>query len=411
MIHKMGQSTQLRTTVEHDREKRVRVGFLLIGDGKWRGGVNYQRTLLETIAGPLAQRVEARLFVTESQRKLAEEEFGCYLEVPPVVDHRVAGAGAGRRALGAAITGHDGALQALVREHDIDVMFETARFFGHTFAVPILSWLPDFQHRYLPQLFSRSAWLKREIGFRAQSKGPRITMLSSEAARSDCEQFYPRTRGRTQVVRFTPQVAVNEVHARMSGARADHGVPERFFYMPNQFWTHKNHGLVLAALRRLRENGDLSALPPVIMSGTTTDDRNVGYFEKLMGQAEAEGLSPWFRHLGLIPFPDVLALNASALAVLNPSSFEGWASSVEEAKALGTPLILSDIPVHREQAPKARFFDPKDKDTLAEMLCLTSNEQPRIEPDVTSLLMANNKRQSEFANALETAIMETYSFG
>ena len=49
----------------------------------------------------------------------------------------------------------------------------------------------------------------------------------------------------------------------------------------------------------------------------------------------------------------------SSVAVINPSLVEGWSTSVEEAKSLRVPLVLSNIPVHREQAIRdAIFFDP-----------------------------------------------------
>lgn len=55
-------------------------------------------------------------------------------------------------------------------------------------------------------------------------------------------------------------------------------------------------------------------------------------------------------------------------ALLNPSRFEGWSTTVEEAKAAGTPMILSDIPVHREQAPNARFVGQDDAPALADAI-------------------------------------------
>jgi len=39
---------------------------------------------------------------------------------------------------------------------------------------------------------------------------------------------------------------------------------------------------------------------------------------------------------------------------------------VEEAKSLGKRVLLSDIPVHREQAPRrGRYFDPRDPQDVA----------------------------------------------
>ena len=55
---------------------------------------------------------------------------------------------------------------------------------------------------------------------------------------------------------------------------------------------------------------------------------------------------------------------AYSAAVINPSRFEGWSTSVEEAKTFQKPLLLSDIAVHREQAPTLGHFFPVD-DPLA----------------------------------------------
>ena len=56
-------------------------------------------------------------------------------------------------------------------------------------------------------------------------------------------------------------------------------------------------------------------------------------------------------------------------AVLNPSLFEGWSTTVEEAKSLGKRVVLSDIPVHREQAPAgAVYFPPRNPKALADVL-------------------------------------------
>jgi hypothetical protein len=55
-------------------------------------------------------------------------------------------------------------------------------------------------------------------------------------------------------------------------------------------------------------------------------------------------------------------------AVLQPSLFEGWSTVVEDVKAMGRPLFLSDIPVHLEQAPSATFFKAGSPEDLASTL-------------------------------------------
>ena len=383
---------------------RLRLGMFMIGGREWRGGLNYQRTLLQALMGPLANRFEPLLFVSQDQRALAEQVFEGLLPKHIVVDDRATGAGTGRRAAEALVRGSDTAAASLMRDYSVDIIFENARFLGKRFPIPAISWMPDFQHRALPHLFTRLGRWKREIGFRAQTSGGRIVMLSSETARQACERFYPASHGRTAVVRFVPSIDIPSVLARREGARIAYGLPEQFFFMPNQFWAHKNQAVVFKALEIIRSRRQLDNLPPVVMTGPVFDNRQRDTFTTLMERSRDQSLSFWFRHLGLIAMPDVLALNAAAQEVLNPSLFEGWASSVEEAKALGSPMILSDIDVHREQAPGARFFDPNDAETLVELLLSGPQSRPSRIEDPFALTARAIRRQESFAVAFEETL-------
>ena len=377
----------------------ITVGFTLIGDGKWSGGLNYQRTLLELIASEFRGRVDACVVVAPEHELIANDTFGPYLNRPLLVDRSVALAGVGGRAFRAALTGNDKVLAAFVLRHGIDVMFENARFFGRRFPVPIISWMPDFQHRHLPQLFTRRAWLKREVGYRAQTGGRRVILLSSETARDDFKAAYPRSRLRTMVARFSSAIDLDRVLLAAEGMSRKYELPEHFLFLPNQFWAHKNHRIVLEAVCIVRERrGGLAGFPPVVMSGPTTDYRDKTLFERTMARAKALEVDSHFLHLGLIPYQDVLALNAASLAVINPSLFEGWATSVEEAKSLGTLLLLSDIPVHREQAPGAFFFRPTDAEALARQMMDVSLATRKL-ADKERLVSASAARKAEFAEA------------
>ena len=60
-----------------------------------------------------------------------------------------------------------------------------------------------------------------------------------------------------------------------------------------------------------------------------------------------------------------------SVGVINPSLFEGWSTTVEETKSLGLNMVLSDIPVHREQNPdRGVFFDPRKPASLADALAM-----------------------------------------
>lgn len=46
--------------------------------------------------------------------------------------------------------------------------------------------------------------------------------------------------------------------------------------------------------------------------------------------------------LGLVPRSDVIALMRYSISLINPSFFEGWSTTVEEAKSMGKQIILSE---------------------------------------------------------------------
>ena len=89
-----------------------------------------------------------------------------------------------------------------------------------------------------------------------------------------------------------------------------------------------------------------------------------------------------------------------SLAVIQTSLFEGWSTSVEEAIALGKQIILSDIPVHREQNPKQGvYFDPNAPVQLASILenIFERGELDKLNPDKEAVVLETKIRQRNYA--------------
>jgi glycosyltransferase involved in cell wall biosynthesis len=383
----------------------ITVGFTLIGRGAWSGGETYQRNMFGVIKAKLSGKVQAKLFLSPGQFEKIGTSFDQFLAAPVIVDERVSDAGVGKRALKALLTGRDSGLSELVASHGVDVMFESAQWFGNHFSVPVVSWIPDFQHRHMKQLFSHRGWWRRDLGFRVQTSGRRTIMLSSEDAKRDCEKFYPSSINKTAVVKFAVDLDPSAVVPRASGVFARYGLPSRFFYLPNQFWSHKNHAVVVEALKILQKSGNISSVPPIILTGRTEDQRDPMLYSRLTSEVEKVGLKTHFRHLGLVPYEDVFTLNAAADHLINPSQFEGWSTTVEEAKALGTPMILSNIGIHREQAPTANFFSDDNAHNLAEVLFAIGKRGPKTRQSAGELTLNHEQRRSDYSVALHSVFL------
>ncbi len=344
----------------------IRIAFTPIGGEGWTGGRNYLLNLLRVLSTHQADLIKPLLFVGT---ELGEAEVAPFANLPGVEVLRIPALDSRRDAralLRSLIWGYDPETRAQFHKHGVNIVFEAARFFGWRLGLPAIAWMPDFQHRDMPGMFARASLLKRELGFRAQILSGRFIMVSSAHARAACERYYPSTVGRTFTVRFAvpPAIGVEAVSARRIAD--SYSLPEQYVYMPNQFWRHKNHLVVIEALTILRAQ---ARSVTVVASGSQLDPRNPGHFELLSTMIRERNLSGQFRILGMVPREHVLALMYASVAMLNPSHYEGWSTSVEEARSMGTALILSDIPVHREQAGlEAAYFNPDNSSELASIL-------------------------------------------
>jgi glycosyltransferase involved in cell wall biosynthesis len=343
----------------------IRAAFVFSGGAShWTGGFNYLRNALRVLRLHESARLQPVLFLApevspDDTRLLASE-----VVEPPIRAEWLAGSRRGARFRKTILTGSDAAAAHAFRRERIDVAFEAGEFFGLRFPVPALTWVADFQSHHLPQFFSWRARWRTYLGRRLQLMGRRMILLSSRDAERDCHRFLPRSRGRTLVVPFAiPQPAGLVADPAIPRA---HGLPDRYFYLPNQFWQHKNHRVVIEALAIARAHAPEMA---VAASGSTIDHRDPGFYDELRDRVGTLGLDESFRFLGLVPATDVPQLALQSVAIVNPSLFEGWSTTVEEGKSLGVPLVLSGIGVHREQAgDRARYFDPHSASAAASAL-------------------------------------------
>lgn len=367
----------------------IRLGIPQIGGPEWRGGLNWLINLCELLVSRGSGRIVPVVFARPDLDPTDAARFG----VEVVRGSAMMGAASPVRAL---LTGRDAAAVRTLKAARIDVLLENARFTGWRTGLPTIAWLPDLQHRRMPQLFGRAARLRRDLGFRLQIATGRTLLLSSETARDDVVRFYSPRPAALHVARFAVPPPTAEERAGAAGRVARYDLPERFLFLPNQFWVHKNHAVVVDALRLLAERGEP---PTVAVVGHGDDPRAPGHRAGVEAAVDRHGLAGSFRMLGVVPYADVRALMIEAHALLNPSRFEGWSTTVEEAKAAGTATILSDIDVHREQAADARFFGVDDRSALATAMT-NALAAPRGRPDDA----ASWARVDAFLRAVEGAV-------
>lgn len=364
----------------------LHLGLVAIGGRHWMGGSNYLRNL--------AAAVQAAEPGTSLTWIVGEELLEDWSDVTP--RWKVPRAPRFDRLL----RRQPGRVRKLLGTTGVDFLFPLTHFSAPTLGLhfPVqralgscrwAGWVPDFQHRHLPDLFSatENAALRRQVG-RMAAEAPCV-VLSSENALADFRNFYPEHAAKGALLTFRVCPAIPPDDAELVA-----GDPERYFLVCNQFWKHKNHRVVFEALRLLRARG---VAPLVLCTGAMSDYRGGEHLDELRKLVAEDGVRESVRLLGLVPQERVTALMRRAVAVIQPSLFEGWSTVVEDARVLGRPCLLSDLPVHREQAPPgARYFDPHAPHALADLMEEAWQSWP-AGPDHTAEAAARTLAQEQHA--------------
>jgi alpha-1,3-rhamnosyl/mannosyltransferase len=164
-------------------------------------------------------------------------------------------------------------------------------------------------------------------------------------------------------------------------------VPHRFALHVGTFEPRKNLPMLLRAWEQLHLRSQVM-LPLVLCGapGWKNDD-----LRPILSQGEH---ARWLINLGYVSDGVLAELYRRAVMVCCPSLYEGFGLPVLEAMGMGTPVLASDIPVHREVAGTAAVLLPPDDPTrwATEAAALASDDDRRRE-----LAARGRSRASEFS--------------
>ncbi len=258
----------------------------------------------------------------------------------------------------------------IYREHtskrlpvNLDILFPASTHIYFSNIKNKLFWIPDFQEHFLPHFFSEQEIAERKKNQKKLTDTSCPIVFSSNNALEHYKSIYPNSGSKTFVLQF----AVTHPNYSTINAKEllnKYNIDKPYFFCTNQFWAHKNHITVLKSIKILKEQNEGTIL--VVFSGKESDHRNPEFFKQLKKFISENKIEDGVRFLGFIDREDQLQLMNNAIAVIQPSLFEGWSTVIEDAKSMGQYVIASNLDVHKEQMAKnCTFFDPDNAKELA----------------------------------------------
>ena len=357
---------------------------------EWGGGVDFLRLvssmlhasgtpvelhLLLPISGPLALLRQLILRTRRwAMRLRGRPVAGQY--APNVAAIVAALGGAGGEVQVHAIDRGDRALARAFRRARLDVLLPSFEPLPFGRQVPWVGYLYDFQHRHLAHLFTADECERRDAAMARMLNSARAVIVNARAVAEDVRTFFPQAKARIFALPFAPAPNPAWFELDVEAARARHGVKGEYFIVCNQFWTHKNHVVAFEAFALIAQ-----AHPGVqlVCTGATSDHRDLAFFDALMTRASTLGIRPRLHILGLISKADQIALMRGAVALVQPTLFEGGpgGGAVYDAIGVGQRCLVSDIPVNRElDEPGIVFFPSHDAAALAQAMTQALAEPP-----------------------------------
>ena len=293
-----------------------------------------------------------------------------------------------------------------VKETGIELLFPCAYSMKDSFPIPWVSYVPDFQHKYLPDFFTKEEIERRDVTIGKRVNDGDVLIVTSETAKEDIHKYYPDCRKEICVIPFSPaprQFWLNTEGSVLTKYNFPSGM--KFFLISNQFWIHKDHPCAFKALAELHKTTGYEDIH-IICTGATEDYRNPNYLNELNELNTSLGVKENIHFLGYIPKIDQILLMKESIAVIQPTLYEGspGGGEIEDSVSLGKRSIVSDIPVNLEmEEDTVTFFRSGSAEDLAEKM-KTILDSPYTQPDKETLISLGAQRQKHYYDVLHAMI-------
>lgn len=238
-------------------------------------------------------------------------------------------------------------------------------------------WYADLQTHHHPQYYTDYE-LKKDIETETRNlKAGYPIVLSSQWCVDDFYNIYPNYPHPVKRLRFAPSHP-DFSHVQFESLKLKFDINDRYFIVSNQYWAHKNHIVVFKAIKELKDKG-VNVLCLCTGSPSVSSPKAKDYVNNLNNYLKDNELEQNIKFLGFIQREEQLCLMQNSLAIIQPSFFESWNTTVEDTKALNKFIIVSDMPIHREQLDcNVAFFDANKANELAIIMEQTLLKEPAI---------------------------------
>ncbi len=387
-----------------DKKNRFSIGIIFNFSKSWLGGFYYYQNIIKALDFlPDEEKPEIIIFYNRHYSEYLDEIQYPYLRLIPRDFPSIY-----KGYLLSVLRQRNVFIGDMIRDYDLQGIYPVNDSPVHARkSIPRnvigAAWFPDLQHKFFPEFFDRKRLWLRELRLKITLKNTTDLVVSSGDTANHFKRFYKIPTGlKIHVLQFVSILDVDIINQEDFGKiKQDYDIPDNYFVVSNGFLKHKNHLVVLKAIAVLKQQ---QSPVNIIFTGKMEAYADSTYINELKSFIRENHLEENVRLLGIIPRAHQLCIMKNSRAVLQPSMFEGWNTTIEDAKSLQVPVIASGIAVHREQLEdKGYYFDQGDERELAHLLLHFNADRSRY------LYTDYNQRVKTFARSFLNIFYKTVS--
>ncbi len=208
-----------------------------------------------------------------------------------------------------------------------------------------IGWIPDLQQKVMKKFFDKKNYILRENYIFSEIKNSDYIFVSSKQIKKEFKQYY--NLDKKIIALRIPSILKKRIYNNFS--------KKKYIFFPSQFWIHKNHEIILKTAEILKKK-NINIM--FILSGSKIYYRAKDYYIKLKKKIKKKNIGNYVQIKGNVDFKSLHNFQTRAIAMINPSFYEGWSTINEEAKALNKYIFLSNIPGHIEQRNSGSIYFP-----------------------------------------------------
>jgi glycosyltransferase involved in cell wall biosynthesis len=350
-----------------DKSNRQRIGIIFNFTKGWLGGFYYYQNIIKALNFlEDEEKPEILVFYNRDYSDYISEIQYPYLQLIPWHFPNIY-----KSFLMSIITRKHFFVDEMIKTHRLSAVYPVNDYpVSASKTMPVgtraVAWVPDLQHKFFPMFFDKKRLWLRELRLRLTLKNATDLVVSSYDTLNHFKQFYAIPKKlRIHVLQFVSLLDDFE-KTDIEKLKLEYKIPPDYFIVSNGFLKHKNHFVVLKALKVLQQQ---NKMVHIVFTGKMEAYADSSYIDQLKDFIQSNSLGGNVSLLGIIPRDHQLCIMKNAQAVLQPSMFEGWNTTIEDAKSLQLPIIASSIDVHKEQLDdKGIYFDPANENDLARIL-------------------------------------------